>query len=63
VVPAGLVGDVELFERIELPPIWHLRWTLANGVLNAHLREEDGEALAEETVKAMSITEDVDLNW
>jgi hypothetical protein len=33
---------VELFWRLEEPPMWWLRWHLESGYLVSHLREEDG---------------------
>ncbi len=49
--------DVELYERIDTPPLWWLRWHLRAGMLYTHLREEDGESMADVTVKSLSIVE------
>lgn len=49
--------EVELYKRIEPPPVWILRWKLAFGVLATHLREIDGEDWADVTVSSLSIVE------
>lgn len=49
--------EVELYERIEPPPVWILRWKLANGIIGTHLREVDGENWADITVSSLSIVE------
>jgi hypothetical protein len=49
---------VELYWRLEAPAMWWLRWQLRSGLLVTHLREEDGEGMAAETVQALSIVED-----
>jgi hypothetical protein len=49
---------VELFWRLEPPPMWWLRWTLSNGALYSHLREEDGDEMADATVANLAIVED-----
>jgi hypothetical protein len=49
---------VEMYERVGTPPQWYLRWLLTNGTLYTHLREEDGVAVAGETVAALAIIED-----
>ena len=49
--------SVELFERIEPPPIWWLRWALTAGALYTHLREEDGVEMADTTVASVSVVE------
>lgn len=61
----GAVSDrdgrsVELFERIEPPPIWWLRWPLLAGSLYTHLREEDGVEMAEVTAASISVVETAD---
>lgn len=47
--------DVELYWRLESPPLWWLRWQLDGGFLYSHLREEDGEAMALITVRSLDI--------
>lgn len=49
---------VELYERLEPPPLWWLRWPLANGAVYTHLREEDGPEMAQIEADALSIIED-----
>jgi hypothetical protein len=49
--------EVELYRRVDDPPLWWLRWPLGAGALYTHLREEDGEQLAEATVKGISLVE------
>lgn len=48
---------VELYRRIEPPPVWMLRWSLTRGVLATHLREKDGESHADVTVASLAIVE------
>ncbi len=48
---------VELYFRLEPPPLWWLRWHLTSGFIYSHLREEDGEGMADVTVKSLSIVE------
>jgi hypothetical protein len=49
---------VELYQRQEPPPVWWLRWSLRNGAIYTHLREQDGAAFADVTVASVSIVED-----
>jgi hypothetical protein len=48
---------VELYERIDPPQQWYLRWDLAAGALYTHLREEDGVARAETIAVSLGIVE------
>jgi hypothetical protein len=48
---------VELYERVDTPPLWWLRWPLSRGALYTHLREEDGEKRAETTARNISVKE------
>lgn len=49
--------EVELYERVELPRQWYLRWVLKSGSLYTHIREEDGLERAEGYVKNLQIIE------
>lgn len=49
---------VEVYERLEKPTLWWLRWPLQNGALYTHLREEDGLATANTVVASISVVED-----
>jgi hypothetical protein len=48
---------VELYERLEEPQQWYLRWLLASGVLYTHLRGEDGVERADGVVASLGISE------
>lgn len=48
---------VEVFRRRTEPPLWRLRWQLAEGALYTHLREEDGIKMAAVTASAVSVAE------
>jgi hypothetical protein len=48
---------VELYERLEAPLQWYLRWILSAGVVYTHLREEDGVERAEQVVASLGIAE------
>jgi hypothetical protein len=49
---------VEVYERVDEPPQRYLRWSLANGALYTHVREEDGLDYGEVVAKSLSIVED-----
>lgn len=49
---------VEVYERLELPQTWWLRWPLANGALTTHLREEDGVDMVDVVIAGLAIVED-----
>lgn len=53
--PAG--RSVNLYRWPYDPPQWYLEWSLANGALWTHLREEDGTDMASVTVDALRIIE------
>ncbi|MEX0753613.1 MAG: hypothetical protein WD556_00650 [Actinomycetota bacterium] len=48
---------VELYWRLETPPLWWLRWHLTSGYLYSHLREEDGEEMAAITIESLDVVE------
>jgi hypothetical protein len=48
---------VELYERIEEPRQWYLRWILRNGFLYTHVREEDGLDKVDGIVAGLGIVE------
>lgn len=48
---------VQLFERLDSPRQWYLRWTLSSGALYTHLREEDGVDRAEPIAAGLGIVE------
>jgi hypothetical protein len=48
---------VSLFWRLDPPPLWWLHWSLSNGSLYSHLREEDGEQMSDTTVASLGIFE------
>jgi hypothetical protein len=55
---AGRDGrTVELYERIDPPRQWYLRWVLSAGALYTHLREEDGLGRAETIAASLGIVE------
>jgi hypothetical protein len=55
---AGRDGrKIELFERIDPPQQWYLRWDLVAGALYTHLREEDGVERAETIAASLGIVE------
>jgi hypothetical protein len=47
---------VELYERLEAPRQWYLRWLLPTGVIYTHLRDEDGVERAETIAGSLGIT-------
>jgi hypothetical protein len=48
---------VELYEQLDPPPQWYLRWILSNGALYTHLREEEGPDRAPLYVESLGIVE------
>jgi hypothetical protein len=48
---------VELYERIEEPRQWYLRWVLRNGFLYTHVRDEDGLDKVDGIVSGLRIVE------
>jgi hypothetical protein len=46
---------VEIYERLDAPPQWYLRWILPTGSIYTHLREEDGVERAEAVVANLQI--------
>lgn len=51
---------VELYKWPFDPPQWYLRWPLSAGALYTHLRDEDGEEMAEVTVRSLAVEEDLE---
>jgi hypothetical protein len=49
--------SVEVYERLDPPQQWYLRWILSSGALYTHLREEDGVARAESIAASLGIVE------
>jgi hypothetical protein len=48
---------VQLYERLDSPRQWYLRWILSSGALYTHLREEDGVDRAEPIAAGLGIVE------
>lgn len=49
--------QVDLVERLGDPQQWYLRWYLRDGSLYTHLRDTDGVAKAEETLRYVTVDE------
>jgi hypothetical protein len=49
---------VELYERLDPPRLWWLRWPLSNGAIYAHVREEDGLGRGRLFLEYISVVED-----